>query len=135
VRREMLRTSLIEDLNRLACASEQDRFAADPARARDALDRARWIDTTELDRFARDGWLAREEVDLIERFVGFASERLRPPPNEADPISFTRADPSWQLVRERAAELLTALDGFIDIDVAGWGQQHLRVDDVGSDRG
>lgn len=118
--RDMLGTALIEDLNRLACAEEQDRYASDPERARDALERLRWIDTTQLDRFAREGWLARAELDLVERFLGFVRGRLSPIPPGADPVAWTRADPDWQAVRERANELLAGLDAFIDIGVAGW---------------
>lgn len=122
--RGMLRTALIEDLNRLACPQEQDRLAADPARARNALDCLRWLDTTQIDRFGRDGWLTREETDLIERFVSFVGNRLGPLPTDLDPVSFTRADPDWQAVREHALELIVALDGFTDIGVPGWGRQY-----------
>ena len=122
----MLRTALIEDLNCLACSDEQDRYASDPERARHALDRLRFIDTSEIDRFAREGWLMRDEVDLIERFFAFARERLRGIPSRVDPVEFTRADPGWQLVRERATELLVCLEGFVDIDVPGWGRQYSR---------
>ncbi len=120
----MLRTPLIEDLNRLGCPEEQERLAPDSARAREALARLRWIDTTELDRYGRQSWLGREELDLIERFLRFAQERLSPIPEAADAVSFTRADPGWQVVRERARELIMALDAFIDIGVAGWGHQY-----------
>ena len=116
---DMLQTSLIEDLNRLACSAEQDRYAEEPARARDELERLRWIDTTQIDRFGRDGWLARDELDLIERFLGFARERLSAIPIQADPVSWTRGDPGWQAVRERANELLEGLGAFIDIGVSG----------------
>ncbi len=116
---EMLQTSLIEDLNRLACSEEQERYAEEPARARDALERLRWIDATQIDRFGRDGWLARDELDLIERFLGFARERLGKIPVDADPVRWTRADPGWQAVRERANELLSGLGAFIDIGVPG----------------
>ncbi len=123
MRREMLGTALIEDLNRLACSEDQDQHAADPPRARDALDRLRWIDTSEMDRYGRDGWLAREELDLIERFLSFARERLRAIPPGVDPVDWTRGDPGWQAVREHAQELLAGLDAFIDIGVAGWRQR------------
>jgi hypothetical protein len=123
----MRRTALIEDLNRLACAAEQDRFAADPARVRDALDRLRWIDISELDRFRREGWLGRDELDLIERFLSYARERLTPIPEGLDPLEFARADPGWALVRERAFELVEALDAFVDIGVPGWGHQFRQV--------
>jgi hypothetical protein len=119
----MRRTALIEDLNRLACAAEQDRFAADPARLREALERLRWIDISELDRFRRERWLDRAELDLIERFLGFARDRLAPIPEGIDPLEFTRADTGWALVRERAFELVEALDAFVDIGVPGWGHQ------------
>ena len=116
----MLRTSLIEDLNRLACPEDQERLAPDPPLAREALSRVRWIDTTELERYRREHWLAADELDLIERFLRVVRERLQPIPDDVDPVGFTRSDPGWQIVRERAMELLTALDGFIDIGVAGW---------------
>ncbi|MFQ5513561.1 MAG: hypothetical protein ACE5FG_03925 [Myxococcota bacterium] len=106
----MLRTTLIEDLNRLARPEEQERLADDPTRAREALDRLRWIDTSELERFRREAWLNREELDLIERFLRTLAERLPPIPEGVDPVGFTRADPGWQVVRERARELLTALE-------------------------
>jgi len=125
----MLRTSLIEDLNHLACPAAQDRYADDPARAREALDRLRFLDLSELDRYARDGWLAREEIDLIERFASDALGRLRPLPGEGDPIAFTRGDPDWQATRERALELVIALDAFIDLGVPGWGQSYPRQSD------
>ena len=115
--REILGTALIEDLNRLACSREQDRYAADPERARQALDRLRWIDTSQIDRFARDGWLRPDELDLVERFLRFARDRLSPIPPAADPVAWTRSDPSWQAVRERANELLAGLDAYIDIGV------------------
>ena len=121
----MLETALIEDLNRLACPGEQDRFADNRGRAREALLRLRWIDTTELARFARDGWLDRAELDLLERFFSFMDDRLTPIPTDSDPIDFTRTDPGWQAVRERALELVLALDGFIDIGVPGWGHQYV----------
>jgi hypothetical protein len=117
-----LRTSaFVEDLNRLACPEEQEGFASDPPRARDALDRLRWIDTTELERWVREGRLSRREHDLIEQFCVFARERLAPIPRGADALAFTRADPGWQAVRERALELVDALDAFVDLGVAGWG--------------
>jgi hypothetical protein len=121
----MRRTGLIEDLNRLACAEDQDRLARDPSRAREALSRLRWIDTTQLERYQRENWLDRAEVDLIERFFRFLRERLNPIPEGTDPVAFTRGDPGWQVVRERARELLTALDGFVDIGIAGWGRQYV----------
>ena len=116
----MLKTSLIEDLNCLACAAEQERYGDDPERARTALERLRYIDTSEIDRFHRDGWLARGELDLIERFLSFARERLLAIPEEVDALGWTCADPGWQIVRERAGELLRGLEGYIDIGVAGW---------------
>ena len=121
----MLGTTLIEDLNRLACPAEQERFASDPDRVRHALDRLRFIDISEIDRYGRDGWLARDELDLIERFLAFAGARLGLVPDDVDALAWTRGDPGWQLVRERAAELLEGLGGFIDIGVEGWSQ-HLR---------
>ena len=120
----MLRTALVEDLNRLACAEAQERLAPDPARAREGLHRLRWIDTTEIGRYRRDGWLAPREVDLIEQFCAFSRERLTPIPEETDAVAFTRADPGWALVRERALELLIALDAFVDVDVPGWGRPY-----------
>lgn len=119
---ELLRTTLIEDLNRLACPEAQDRLAGDESRVREALGQLRWIDTTELPRYRRDGWLDSREADLIHQFVRFAEQRLSPIPDEQDALVFTRADPDWQAVRERAAELVRALDAFIDIGVPGWGQ-------------
>lgn len=121
----MLRTALLEDLNRLACVEAQD-YVGDPVRAREALETLRWIDTTQLESYHRDGWLERDEVALIERLVVFAQERLSRIPAQADPVEFTRADPGWYAVRERALETLVALDGFIDLDVPGWGRQHRR---------
>ncbi len=123
MRRDMLGTALIEDLNRLACSEEQDCHAGDPERAREALDRLRWIDASEIDRYGREGWLAREELDLIERFLGFARERLRTIPPGVDPVDWTRGDPGWQAVREHANELLAGLDAYIDIGVAGWARR------------
>jgi hypothetical protein len=121
--RAMLGTALIEDLNRLACPAEQERFASDPDRVRHALDRLRFIDTSEIDRYGRDGWLAREELDLIERFLAFARERMGVIPGGVDALDWTRCDPGWQLARERAAELLEGLDGFIDLGVEGWARR------------
>jgi hypothetical protein len=120
----MLRTALVEDLNLLACADAQARYADDQSRAREALDSLRWIDTTQIDRYAQEGWLERNEVDIIERVCSFAAERLVAIPPQADPIEFTRADPNWYAVRERALEALIALDAFIDLDVPGWGVQY-----------
>ncbi len=114
---------MIEDLNRLACAAEQDRFADDPSRAHDAVVRLRWIDTSELPYFERKGWLNRDEIDLIERFIGFTRDRLSSIPKGSDALSFTRSDPGWHAVRERALELLVALNAFVDIGVPGWGHQ------------
>ena len=121
---DLLHTALIEDLNRLACPAEQDRLAAEASRAREALDGLRWIDTTELPRWQRQGWLDRRESDLIEQFFRFAGERLGVIPSDQDPLDFTRADPGWQAVRERAVELVVALDAFVDIGVPGWGRQY-----------
>lgn len=120
---DMLHTSLIEDLNRLACAEDQDRYRTDAPRARDALDRLRWIDTSQMERFRRDGWLGRDESDLIERFLTFAHDRLAVIPNDEDPVIWTRGDPGWQIVRERAIELLEGLDAKIDIGVPGWNSR------------
>ena len=86
----MLRTALVEDLNRIACPQAQDRHAADPARAREALDRLRFLDLSELEHYRRQGWLDREEIDLIERFAGFARERLHPVPAGVDPVAANR---------------------------------------------
>ena len=116
----MLRTPLLEDLNRLACVEAQDSFRGDAVRAREALDTLRWIDTTQLERYRRDGWLERDEVVLIERLVLFAQDRLSRIPDHEDPIEFTRADPGWYAVRERALETLVALNGFIDLGIPGW---------------
>lgn len=124
MRPELLRSALIEDLNRLACPADQERLAADPARARYALERLRWIDTSDLGRYRREGWLDARELDLIERFFGFARDRLPAIPADQDALAFTRADPGWQVVRERAGELVLALDAFVDIGVPGWGRQH-----------
>ena len=120
VRTEMLETPLIEDLNCLACAYEQERYEGDPKRARDALERLRFIETSTLDRYTRDGWIGRDELVLFERFFSFARERLQPIPNDSDAIEWTRADPGWQMVRERANELLDGLDAKIDLGVSGW---------------
>lgn len=122
----MLGTELIEDLNRIACAEQQERLRADPARAADAIQSLRFIDSTQLSRYAREGWLTRDEVDLIERFLAFARDRLTPVPAGADPLGFTRSDAGWQAVRSRALELVLALDAFVDIGVPGWGHQHGR---------
>ena len=120
VQPEMLATALIEDLNRLACPGEQERYGAEPARARNELERLRFIDTSELDRFAREGWLDRDETDLIERFLAFARERLAAIPGDVDAVTWTQANPGWQMVRERALELVDGLDARIDIGVPGW---------------
>jgi len=120
----MLGSSLIEDLNRLACPGAQERFAGDPERAREALERLLWLDTTQVERFRNDGWLSSAERDLIERFAAFARDRLAPPPHGADALAFTRANAGWQATRELAVELLIALGGFIDIGVPGWGRQY-----------
>ena len=122
----MLGTALLEDLNRLACAEAQDRHAGDRVRSREALETLGWIDTTQLERYGRDGWLERDEVVLIERLVQFTRERLPRIPENADPIEFTRADPGWYAVRDRALETLVALDGFIDLGIPGWGRQYRR---------
>ena len=116
----MLETSLIEDLNCLACSDEQERYESDPPRARNALDRLRFIDTSPLDRYARDGWIGRDELVLFERFFSFARERLGRIPEDSDAVEWTRADPGWQMVRERANELLDGLDARIDPGVSGW---------------
>lgn len=124
----MLRTTLVEDLNRLACAEAQERFGGDLKRARDALAQLRWIDTTELPHYGERGWLDAQEVDLIERFLRLAREQLSPIPETENAIDFARSDPGWAIVRERALELLIALDAFIDIDVPGWGRQYRAAD-------
>lgn len=121
---EALRTSLIEDLNRLACPEAQDRLGDDPDRAREALARLRWIDPTELERCRQERWIDEQEAGLIERFLEHARRRLTPIPRDADPVAFTHADSGWQTVRERALELVAALDAFIDIGVPGWGHQY-----------
>lgn len=126
VKDQMLRTALLEDLNRLACAEAQDSYRDDASRAREALETLRWIDTTQLESYLRDGWIDRDEVVLIERLVLFAQDRLARIPEHADPIEFTRADPGWYAVRGRALETLVALDGFIDLGVPGWGRQYRR---------
>ena len=120
----MLGSSLIEDLNRLACPQAQERFASDPERAREALERLLWLDTTQVERFRNDGWLSPAERDLIERFAAFARNRLTAPPHDADALAFTRGNAGWQATRELAVELLIALGGFIDIGVPGWGRQY-----------
>lgn len=121
--RDLLRSGLVEDLNRLACPAEQERFASDPVRAREALDRLRFLDASELPRHCARGALTRRERDLIEQFFAFARERLAPIPRDLDAVAFTRAHPGWQAVRERAFELVAALDAFVDIGVPGWGHQ------------
>lgn len=126
----MRSTALIEDLNCLACPQEQHRFAGNPSRAREALNRLRWIDVTELRQFERDGWLDRQELDLIERFFGFSRERLTSIPESVDAVSFTRSDPGWQAVREQALELVLALDAFVDIGIPGWGHQYVSNPDT-----
>ena len=68
----------------------------------------------------RDGWIGRDELVLFERFFAFARDRLRPIPEAADAVDWTRADAGWQLVRERANELLNGLDAKIDLGVSGW---------------
>ena len=88
------------------------------------LKRLRWIDTTELERYRRERWLEREELDLIERFVSFLEQRLSPIPDDVDAVGFTQADPGWQVVRERARELVVALNAFVDLGVPGWGHQY-----------
>lgn len=117
----MLRSTLVEDLNRLACAAEQERYADDPERARQALESLRFPDTTELDRFLREGALSPEEADLIERLLELARERLAPVPADEDPVRFTRRHSGWLRVRDQALELLQALDAFVDLGVPGWG--------------
>ena len=124
MRPEMLRTPVVEDLNRLGCPQEQERHAAEPARAREALERLRWIDTSDLDHYHRQGWISRHERELLEHFFGFARERLVALPADEDALDFSRADPGWQVVRERARERLQARDAFTDIGVAGWGHQY-----------
>jgi hypothetical protein len=119
----LARSALVEDLNRLACAAEQERFAASASRVRDALERLRWIDTTDLPKLLARGDVSRREHDLLEHFFRFARARLSPIPRDADALAFTRSDPGWQAVRERAAELVAALDAFVDLGVAGWGHQ------------
>jgi hypothetical protein len=122
--RALLRSTLIEDLNQLACPAAQDLQRADPARARESLNRLRFLDTSELDRFLRQGWLARGEADRIERLASFLSERLTPVPEDRDPIGFAHADGSWRSAREQALELVMALDAFVDVGVPGWGRQY-----------
>jgi hypothetical protein len=119
----LARSALVEDLNRLACAAEQERFAADVPRLREALERLRWIDTTDLPRLVAQGSLGRREHDLLEQFFRFARARLTPIPRDSDALAFTRTDPGWQAVRERATELVSALDAFVDLGVPGWGHQ------------
>lgn len=124
MRPEMLQTPVVEDLNRLGCPEDQERHAGEPARSREALERLRWIDTSDLDHYHRQGWISRHERELLERFFGFARDRLCALPPGEDPLDFSRADPGWQVVRERARELLQALDAFADIGVDGWGHQY-----------
>jgi hypothetical protein len=123
----LLGSTLIEDLNQLACPAAQDRLAGDRARAREALNRLRFIDTSELDRYRRQGWLRRSEADRIESLVSFLSERLPAVPDGLDPIAFTHGDSAWQSARERALELVLALDAFVDIGVPGWGHRYRPV--------
>ena len=122
----MLETALVEDLNQLACPQAQERYARDPERAREALNRLRLMDFSELAHCQRQGWIKAEEVDLIERLRSFARTRLAPVPAHVDPVEFTRNHEGWQAVRERALELLVALDAFVDLGVAGWGRQFAR---------
>jgi hypothetical protein len=122
----MLETVLVEDLNQLACPQAQERYARDPERAREALNRLRFMDFSEVRNCRRQGWLADEEADLIERLGSFARTRLVPIPAHVDPVAFTRAHEGWQAVRERALELLVALDAFVDVGVAGWGRQFAK---------
>ena len=64
----MLKTTLVEDLNCLACAAEQERYRDDPERARSALERLRYIDTSEIARFQqalRELLLERREVGML----------------------------------------------------------------------
>jgi hypothetical protein len=122
----MLATALIEDLNQLACPEAQERYARDPERAREALNRLCFLDFSELPHCQSQGWLAPDEVDLIERLRSFAHPRLVPVPAHVDPVEFTRGDKGWQAVRERALELVIALDAFVDVGVAGWGRQYAR---------
>jgi len=122
----MLETALVEDLNQLACPEAQERYAGDPERAREALNRLRFMDLSELAHCRRQGWLKPEEVDLIERLGSFARSRLAPIPAHVDPVAFTRGHEGWQAVRERALELIVALDAFVDLGVAGWGRQYGR---------
>jgi hypothetical protein len=121
----LLGTSLVEDLNRLACSDAQDQLARDPERARESLNRLRFLDTSELDRFLRQGWIASDEADRIERLASFAAERLPKVPSGCDPIAFTHGDDVWQSAREQARELLIALDAFVDVGVPGWGRQYV----------
>ena len=81
-----------------------------------------------MSHYRERGWLDAHEVDLIEQFFRFARERLTPIPETDDAVEFARSDPGWAMVRERALELLIALDAFIDIDVPGWGQQYKPAD-------
>ncbi len=120
----LLRSSLVEDLNRLACAEAQDQLGGDPERARDSLNRLRFLDTSELDRFLREGWIGSDEADRIERLASFVAERLPRVPESCDPIAFTHGDEVWQTAREQARELLVALDAFVDLGVPGWGRQY-----------
>jgi hypothetical protein len=117
----MLHSTLIEDLNHLACPAAQDRYAGDPGRTREALNRLRYVDTSELDRYRREGALTELEADLIERFTSFAESRLVPVPAGVDPVAFTHGHGGWQSVRDRALELVRVLDAFVDLGVAGWG--------------
>jgi hypothetical protein len=126
VQSQMLETALVEDLNQLACPEAQERYARDPERAREALNRLRFLDFSELPHCQRQGWLGPDEVDLIERLRSFARTRLVPVPDHVDPVEFTRAHEGWQSVRERALELVVALDAFVDVGVAGWGRQYAR---------
>jgi len=128
----LLSSALIEDLNQLACSAAQDRLSGGAERIREALNRLRFLDTTELDRFVREGWLRRGEADRLENLVGFVSQRLAPVPADCDPIAFTHGDPSWRTARERALELLLALDAFVEIGVPGWGRKYQAAE---SERG
>jgi hypothetical protein len=128
VHRQLLDSALIEDLNRLACPGVQDQLGGDPARAREALNRLRFLDTSEIDHYLRERWLRSDEAERIESLASELREKLPSVPSHADPIAFTHSSEQWQIAREQARELLIALDAFVDIGVPGWGSQYRPIE-------
>ena len=102
----MLRTPLLEDLNRLACVEAQDAYREDQARARDALDTPRWIDTTQLDRYQRDGAGERAAESYLR-----AASRV--------PSGGSHCSASWTRRRSRSCEGQTGhplYDGLVELE-------------------